>query len=174
MNKRLCGILAMLSLVGLTGLLSGCPYGFSSSLLPGHIRTVAIPLPENRTDRGDLSSVLADSLVEAFIDNPVLKVADEKDADSLLEAVLLEYHRAPFTYDASENVLEYRVEVIAEVRFVDVRKNKVLWEEKRMRQWATYNHAEVGGQPAEEEDVGIARVVVRLRDDILTRTVEGW
>jgi len=52
-------------LLAILGLASGCAYGFSSSLLPGHIKTIAIPLLENQTDRGDLSSVLAESLAIA-------------------------------------------------------------------------------------------------------------
>ena len=99
---------------------------------------------------------------------------DERDADALVEGTILEYHRDPFTYDANENVQTYRVEIVVDARFVDVRKNTVLWEEKRLSQWDTYNFVSVGGQPAETEDVGIARVIVKLRDDILNRCIQGW
>jgi len=165
---------AGLALGALLAILSGCPYGFSSSLLPGHIESVAIPLMENRSDRGDLSAALADSLVEAFIDNHTLKVAAEKNADSVLEGAIVEYRREPFTVDASENVLEYRVQIAVEARFVDLRKNKVIWEDKRISQWATYNLVEVGGQPPETEEIGIGRALAKLTNDILNRTVEGW
>lgn len=149
--------------------LAGCPYGFSSSLLPGHIQSVVVSLFENRTDRGDLSTALADSLTEAFIDNHTLKVVGEKAADSALEGTIVEYRRTPFTVGADEQVLEYRVEIVLEVRFVDLRKNKVLWEEDRLGQWDTYSF--VNG---ENEILGIGRVLAKLTDDILNRTVEGW
>jgi hypothetical protein len=152
----------------------GCPYGFSSSLLPGHIKTVAVPLPENRTDRGDLSPSLADSLVEEFLDRNVLKIADEQKADSRVECVILEYHRRPYTVDENETVQEYRLEIVADVRFVDIRKNKTLWEEPRLTQWDTYNFSSVGGRPAESEEIGIGKVLSKLTDDIVNRTVEGW
>ncbi|HET9887488.1 MAG TPA: LptE family protein [bacterium] len=164
----LCGGLLFLLCAG------GCPYGFSSSLLPAHIKTVAVPLPENRTDRGDLGPALADSLVEAFLDRNVLKIADEQNADSRVECVILEYIRRPYTVDENENVQEYRLEIIAEVRFVDIRKNKTLWEEARLSQWDTYNFTQVGGQPAETEEQGIGKVLSKLTDDIVNRTVEGW
>ncbi len=151
----------------------GC-YGFSSSLLPGHIKTVAVPLPENRTERGDLSAALADSLVEAFLDGNVLKVADQNNADSMIDGRILEYIRRPYTVDANENVQEYRIEIVMEARFVDVRKNAVVWEEKRLTQWDTYNFVAVGGRPAESEEIGIGRVLSKLTDDIVNRTVEGW
>jgi hypothetical protein len=153
---------------------AGCPYGFSSSLLPGYIKTVAVPLPENRTGRGDLSAALADSLVEAFLDGNVLKVADEKSADSMVEGTILEYVRRPYTVDESENVQEYRIEIVMEARFVDMRKNAVVWEEKRLTQWDTYNFVAVGGRPAESEEIGIGRVLSKLTNDIVNRTVEGW
>jgi hypothetical protein len=164
------GILLAMLLAGA----SGCPYGFSSSLLPGHIRTIAIPLMENRSDRGDLNTALADSLAEAFIDDHTLRVVGEKEADSVLEGAILEYRREPLTVAADETVQEYRVEIVVEVRFVDLRKNKILWEEKRLSQWDTYNFAGTGGQEAETEEVAIGRVLAKLTDDILNRTVEGW
>jgi len=156
-------------------LLGGCGvYGFSSSLLPSHIKTVGIPLMENRTDRRDLATALADSLTEAFLRDNTLKVVDERDADAVIEGKILEYRRAPFTYDTAENVQTYRVEIVLEARFVDVRKNNVLWEEKHLSQWGTYNFVPVGGQPAETEDTAIGRVLAKVRDDIVNRSIEGW
>jgi hypothetical protein len=172
MNGRIASALAAIALLGL---LAGCgAYGFSSSLLPAHIKSVGIPLLENRTDRGDLATALADSLTEAFIDDNTLKVANENSADALIEGAIVAYAATPFTYDAGENVQTYPIEIVLEVRFVDVRKNDVLWEEERLSQWSTYNYVAVGGQPAEDVEVGIGRVLAKLTDDILNRSVEGW
>ncbi len=66
------------------------------------------------------------------------------------------------------------MEIILRAQFVDLRKNKVIWEEERMSQWATYNFSEVAGRPAEPEEVGVAAAIVKLTADILNRTVEGW
>jgi hypothetical protein len=171
-SGRVVGIL--LALVGAMGT-AGCGgYSFSSSLLPSHIRSVAVPLPENRTNRGDLATALADSLTEAFLDDQTLKVVAEKDADSVVEGIILEYRRDPFTFDSQENVQTYRVEIVLEARFVDVRKNKVIWEEKRLSQWDTYNFASVGGQPAESEEIGIGKVLAKLTDDVVNRTLQAW
>lgn len=167
-------IRAGLGFLGLAAILSGCGYGFSSSVLPGHIKTVAIPLMENRSARGGLDAALADSLVEAFIRNHTLSVVPEKNADSALEGAILEYRREPFSVDANENVQEYKVEIFVAAHFVDLRNNKVLWEEERISQWATYNFIEVGGRPAETENDGIGRALAKLTADILNRTVEGW
>jgi hypothetical protein len=153
----------------------GCgAYGFSSSLLPANIHSVAVPLPENKTNRGELGTALADSLTQAFLRDQTLKVVAEKDADSVVEAQILEYHREPFTFDAQENVQTYRVEIVLEARYVDVHKNHVIWEEKHLAQWDTYNFAPVGGRPAETEDVGIGRVLAKLKDDIINRTLQAW
>lgn len=149
--------------------LAGCPYGFSSSLLPGHIKSVAVTLFDNRTDRGDLSTALADSLTEAFIANHTLKVVGEKAADSSLEGAIVDYRRTPFTVGANEQVLDYRVEIVLDVRFVDLRKNKVIWEDPELSEWDTYSF--VNGEP---ETMGIGRVLAKLTEDVLNRTVEGW
>ena len=153
---------------------SGCGYGFSSSLLPGHIKSVALPLMEDRTDRTILATLLADSLTEAFINNNTLKVTGRNAADSVVEGTILEYRRVPFTVAADETVLEYKVEIVLEARFVDVRKNDVIWEERRLVQWDTYRFTAEGDQPAETEQDGIDRTILKLTQDILNRTVEGW
>jgi hypothetical protein len=160
----------------LAALAAGCGvYGFSSSLLPGHIRSVAVTVFDNRTERGDLATALADSLTEAFLSDHTLQVAGEKAADSWVEGTFLEYRRQPFTVDENEQVLEYKVEIALEVRFVDVRKNQVIWEDPRLVQWATYVFAPgAQGAQAESEEAGIGRVLAKLTDDILNRTVEGW
>ena len=167
--------LFLVALAALCAALGACgPYSFSGSTLPGHIKTVAVPLMENRTDRGDLTTVLADMLVEALLDDNKLKVVSGDAADSVIEGAFLEYRRTPFTFDAAENVETYRIEITIEAKFVDVRKNEVIWEEKRLYQWSTYNFAGVGGQPAEVEIDGIRRVLIKLSNDILNRTVQGW
>jgi hypothetical protein len=169
MSSRACRTATAAGLALLLVALAGCPYGFSSSLLPGHIKSVSVPLFENRTDRGQLSTALADSLTEAFIDNHTLKVVGEKAADSQLEGTIVEYRRTPFTVGADEQVLEYRVEIVLEIRFVDLRKNSILWEKERMGQWDTYSF--VNG---ETEELGIGRVLTKLVKDILNGTIEGW
>lgn len=166
-------IAAALFLAGLGAVLSGCPYGFSSSLLPAHIKTVGVPLFENRTERGVLNTALADTLTNAFIDDNTLKVVAPEEADSVVEGAFLLYRRQPFTVDANEVVQEYKVEIVVEARYVDVRKNKVIWEE-RLSQWATYRFTPSPTEPAETEEVGIGRVLLLLKNDILNRTVEGW
>jgi hypothetical protein len=173
MRWRAFVMLAALVLTSAWG--AGCgTYGFSSSLLPDHIRSVAVPLPENRTNRSDLAAALADSLTEAFLDDQTLKVVGEREADSVVEGIVLEYRREPFTFDAQENVQTYRVEIVLEARFVDVRKNQVLWERKRLSQWDTYNFASLGGQPPETEEIGVGRVLAKLTDDIVNQTLQAW
>ncbi len=173
MRWRAFSGLAALALVASYG--AGCgAYGFSSSLLPDHIRSIAVPLPENRTNRSDLAAALADSLTDAFLDDQTLKVVSEREADSVVEGILLEYRREPFTYDAQEKVQTYRVEIVMEARFVDVRKNHVIWERKRLSQWDTYNFANVGGPAPETEETAIGRVLAKLTDDIVNQTLQAW
>ena len=170
-----CALLPLAALAALATWSAGCgPYSFSGSTLPGHIKTVAVPLMENRTERGDLTTALADLLVEAILDDNKLRVAPLDQADSVIEGVILEYRRTPFTFDANENVETYKTEITIEARFVDVRKNDVIWEENRLYQWDTYNFAGVGGQPAETEIDGIVKVLLKLTNDIMNRTVQGW
>ena len=156
----------------------GCGfYSFSGSSISG-IKTIGIPVFENQTLEYGISESLTDSLTNLFLRDNTLKVASEKKADSALKGTILKYERIAHTFDANESVKEYKVRIFVDVSFEDKKHKKTLWEEKNMEGWGIYSAVAIpttsGADSIETEDLGKARAIKKLAEDILNKTVKGW
>jgi outer membrane lipopolysaccharide assembly protein LptE/RlpB len=157
--------------VGLLVLLGmGCGYSFSSRTNP-HIKTIAVPIFQNTTLERGIEQRIADRVVDAFLADKSLRVVEEKDADSVILGTIERYDRSPYSYDTSQNVQEYKIELTLHVTYEDRTKNKVVWEERVMRSWGTYS---VSTDLPEEESMGQDRAIDKAAQDILIKTVRGW
>jgi len=87
---------------------------------------------------------------------------------------VIEYQRAPSSYDQNEEVQEYKISIVIAVEYEDRVKGKTLWTEPRMLGWATYYVVPAPGHEVEEEEDAQLRAIEKLAEDIKTRTVEGW
>ena len=156
----------------------GCGfYSFSGSPLSG-INTIGIPVFENQTLEYGISESLTDSLINLFVRDNTLKVVNEKKADSVLKGAIMKYERVAHTFDASENVKEYKVRIFVDASFEDKKHKKVMWEQKNMEGWGIYSAVAIlttsGADSIETEDSGKARAIKKLAEDILNKTVKGW
>jgi hypothetical protein len=140
-------------------------YTFSPSALGG-IKSIAIPLFENQTLEGGIAEKLTDALAEGFVADNTLRVVPEGRSDSILRGAVVSYNRSAYTYDESEAVSEYIVNIDVEVSFMESKSGKVIWED-RLSNWGTYDTAEI-------EEIGQDGAIVKLVEDILNRTVKGW
>lgn len=142
-------------------------YTFSPSTL-GNVRTVAIPLFENQTTEGGLREPLTDQLAQAFVSDNTLKVVREPQADAVIRGAVVSYQRDPYSHTQEEQVQEYICRVALDVAFTNRKSGKVIWEQKGMSNFGIYEAA------SESEDLGKARAIEKLVQDILNRTVKGW
>jgi hypothetical protein len=154
-------------------LLSGCGYT-TSTLLPKHIQTVAIPVFGNETVEYGLEQELTEAVLETFVADGHLKVVAEKDADSVILGRIVEYENQVFGYDSKEQAQEYQVVIRIAVVFKDQVKNKIRWEESSMVETSRYFVKAIAGQDPTTEEDGRKKAVSALADNILTRTVQGW
>lgn len=149
---------------------SGCwHYSTSGSLLPSHVKTVAVPLFGNETTwEYGIKERLTDGLIDGFTRDNTLRVEDERSADSVIRATITAIKEVPFTYDREEQVQEYKIQIFLSVQFEDLKERKVIWEDDSMEGWGTYS--------AEDEDweTGIDRAIEKLVSDIVDKTVAGW
>jgi hypothetical protein len=142
-------------------------YTFSPSAL-GNVRTVAIPLFENLTTESGLREPLTDQLAQAFVSDNTLKVVREPQADAVIRGSVISYQRDPYSHTQAEQVQEYICRVALNVAFTNRKTGKVIWEQKGMSGFGIYEAT------AESEDIGKARAIEKLVQDILNKTVKGW
>ena len=151
-------------------LASACgPYSFSGSAYP-HIKTIAIPVFEDRTAEFGIKEELTNSLVEAFARDNTLKIADRRNADSILLGVLERVDDRPGAYNRQEQVQEIQVYLTVRLQYKDLKKRKVIWEDQII-QFGTYVP---GGVEKGTREAAISEAIEKIVDEVLNRTVSGW
>ncbi len=116
---------------------SGCGYSFRGNL-PGHIKTVAVPMFKNKTEAVGLENTITSAVISAFSNGGRLRIAPAEEADSILEGEIVGYQLDGAGFDRNSNVQAYHLRVVLNVVFRDVRQNKLLWEEKGLTQTSDF------------------------------------
>lgn len=163
MNKLFAAGLIVLQGANLLFLSCGV-YSFSGSTLPPHIKTVGIPLFEDRTTEFGIDQLLTDALIKAVTDDNTLKMANPRESDAVISGSITSVKDQTGQYDASETASDYRVYISVKVRFEDIRKRKLLWEDA-ISQWGAYEN---------NRDDGIEEALEKISTEILNRSVSGW
>jgi outer membrane lipopolysaccharide assembly protein LptE/RlpB len=126
-----------LLLVFATCLSTGCGYSFRGNL-PGHIKTVAVPMFRNKTEAAGLENTITSAVISAFSNGGRLRVVPAEEADSILEGEIVGYQLDGAGFDRNANVQAYHLRVVLNVAFRDVRQNKLLWQEKSLTQTSDF------------------------------------
>lgn len=120
-----------------TVLAAACGYTFRGTL-PEHIQTVGVPIFVNRTPEPAVENVITRATVEAFANNGRLRVVPPERADSILEGEITGYELQSIAFDPSANVRQYRLLVTMNLRFRDVRENKLLFQRSGFQERADF------------------------------------
>ncbi|HEX7079196.1 MAG TPA: LptE family protein [Candidatus Eisenbacteria bacterium] len=151
----------------------GCGYTMSS-VLPSHIKTLAIPVFANSTVEFGLSDDVTQALVNAFLNDRRLRIVGEREADAVLRGTVVSYRNQVFGYTQQERATQYEIVLVVKVLFRDMVKNRDLWKEDALTVQTTYNVVAVGAAPAQTEADGRRDVIQKLADQVVSRTVQGW
>lgn len=143
-------------------------YSFSGSL-PPHLKTVAIPLFDNRTAEFGIAEEMTDTIIDEFTRDGSLKITDQGSADVLIEGSIIRIEDRAGGFSQDEQVQDFNVYVTVRVKCTDQVKRTVMWEE-RLTQFGTYDPAE-GAQGRSD---AIAEAMDKFSEQILNNTVSGW
>jgi len=158
----------------LAALAGGCAYTVRSTL-PSHLKTLAIPVFQNNTVEFGLADDITQSLVNGFLTDRSLRIAQERDANAVLRGSVVAYKNQVFGYTTTERATEYEIVLTVSVTFRDMVKNRDLWKDDALTVRTTYNVTAVSAtQPAQTEADGRKDVIQKLTDRIVSRTVQGW
>jgi len=180
---------ALTLIIGLWSLVSGlwsggCGYttrpGLASNLRTVYIEALVskIDLTQLTTDyhrfplyRPGMESDVTSAIINRFQFTGLLRPASPQAADSRLEGELVEFRRDALRYNASQQVEEWRLSVVVNLRFYDLHDNTLLWQEDRLTGDATYFAL---GPNAETEARALDRAIQDLARRVVERTVESW
>lgn len=142
----------------------GCPYSFSNQL-PNHLKTVAVPLLEDKTFEFGLKERFTNSIIDQFMQSNVLKVTDLQHADSVFKGVIKSYKKQASSYDSDEKVKAYEIVIKIEIEFKDLKKDKIIYKNSNYTARAQYN---IGGSEEEAKNVLVSDTAKKLVQEALT------
>ena len=148
-----------------------CAYSFTGASVPAHIKTIAIPVSNDRSGSGEpgLPQSLTDKLTQKFIDDNTLQVTDRQNANSVLDCTITSISDAPVVITGGENVTSRRITVTVQATYRDLVKRKTIFE-KNFSEYSDYSAD--GGLNA--RTTAIDDAIDKLTEDILLDTVSGW
>jgi len=148
-----------------------CFYSFTGASVPEHLKTVAIPVADDRSGSGEygLRELFTNQLTQKFIEDNNLSLTDRTNANSVLECVISSYSDAPEIVTAGENVQSRRITLSVAVVFRDLVKRRTVFE----RTFSNYGTYSSEGSIDERREA-IEQAVDRITEDILLDTVSGW
>lgn len=157
----------LLFLIGL--LCIGCGYYSFSGSLPPHLKTIAVPLFNDRTTEFGLKEELTDAVIEEFTSDNSLKIADRRQADAIINGNIINIRDQVGAYNANEQVQDIKIYLTVQVKCEDLKKRKVMWEET-LSHYGLYDPA--AGIEGRKE--ALSEAIDKIAEDILNKTVSGW
>ncbi|MBZ0200231.1 MAG: hypothetical protein K8H86_10210 [Ignavibacteriaceae bacterium] len=148
-----------------------CTYSFTGASVPEHLKTVAIPIADDRSGSGEpgIREMLTDKLTQKFIDDNTLQVAERLSANAIVECTIVSLSDAPAIVSAGETVATRRITIRVHVTYRDMVKRKTVYD-KDFSNYGDYP----GGGTINDRGNAIEEAIDKITDDILLDTVSGW
>lgn len=148
-----------------------CMYSFTGASVPEHLKTIAIPIADDRSGGAEpgLREMLTEVLTQKFIDDNTLQVTDKTSAHSVLECTIITISDAPAIVTAGEQIATRRITVSVQVVNKDLVKRKTLFE----KTFSNYGDYPSGGS-IDSRRTAIEEAIEKITQDILLDTVSGW
>lgn len=168
-SRHLAGFAILLMI-----LMSGCiSYSFTGTSIPSNVSNIYIPFFPDRSQSGlgDLSDRLNRALVNRFVNQSRLSLADEQqDADSFVEGDIQNYINRPFSVGGNDqaNLNEIQITVRATFQYAD--DEEPLWT-KSFSGNATYD---VLDNPVDGEIEAAESALQQIATNMFNDAVSNW
>lgn len=152
---------------------AACSYSFTGASVPSHLNTIAIPVVDDRSGSGEpgLRETFTDELIQKFINDNSLEVADRTSADAILEVVILSVPEAPSAVTEGENVETRRITISVKAVYRDLVKRETIFD----KNFSNYSDFRTDtGNYLEARNSAIEEATDKLTEDILLGVVADW
>jgi len=144
------------------------PYSFSGSGA-SHLKSVAVPIFQDRTSEFGIKEGLTQAVIQEFTRDNTLRITDRRNADALIEGTVVQVDDRAGAFDRSETVQDIKIFITVHVKYEDLKKRKTLWEEN-ITQWGTFDP----DQGTESREKGINEAIEKIANEILNKSVSNW
>ena len=153
-------------------ILSSCGYhmaGTGSHLTAG-VKTIFIPVFENKTMEPIIEEELTTAVIREFLKDGRIEVADSSRADMVLKGSVVSYKETPVSFDAAQNVLEYRVTVTTHLILLNT---NTLWEHD-VTSTAEYTVSSDVMTTRIKKLSALREIARNLSEEVTDRILLGW
>ena len=151
--------------------LQGC-YSFTGSSLPAHLKTIAIPVFEDRSGAGiaQFRGELTGGLAEKIESQSALRLTPSMSrADALLEGAIISFSDAPSQLSSkTERAMTNRVTLVVQVTMTDRIKKTPIFSQS----FVGFSDYRTGNYVAQQE--AFRSCVNQIIDEIFDQIVSGW
>jgi len=123
-----------------------------------------------------LETEITKAVINKYIFDGNLKIKEKTAADLVLKGELVEFRKDPLRYSESDEVDEYRLNILVNISLWDNRENRMLWEEKNFTGDYTYFPvtSTLTNVAKKSDDQAVVEGVKDLARRVVERTVEQW
>jgi outer membrane lipopolysaccharide assembly protein LptE/RlpB len=165
---------ALAALLGVVLAAGGCGYSLRPSL-PGNIKTVHIPVLENKTQEPGIEDFITQALTQALVTSGVARIAPSAEqADATLEGSIVEYSLTSLAFDRSANATQYRLQIGLALTLRDRRSGEVVWKQDRISERADFPVAGQVTTTLVREQDAVRRAAVDISRAIMSLAFEGF
>jgi Lipopolysaccharide-assembly len=153
---------------------SGCGYSLRPSL-PANIKTVHIPVLQNRTQEPGIEDFVTQALTQALVTSGVAKIAASPAlADGVLEGAIVGYSLTSLAFDRTVNATQYRLQLALALSLKDRRTGDVIWKADRIEERADFPVSGQVTQTLIREQDAVRRAAVDISRAIISFAFEGF
>ncbi|MDP8258536.1 MAG: LptE family protein [Candidatus Aadella gelida] len=179
MNK-----IAISVMIACMTLIGGCGYT-TGTLLPPELDSIHV---ENLTNSVDITQEVSDrrssysyrpgleiditrAVIDEFIFDGNLTVKNADKSALTLKGALKDFRQYPLSYDGGDNVEEFRIELLVDIKLVNDLTGETMWKEKGFMGQSNYT---ISGPNSQTESAALNSAVKDIAQRIVERTVEAW
>ena len=151
----------------------GCGYSLKGNL-PEHLKTVSVPLFRTRTTEAGAESTITAAVVNAFTSNGRLRVVSLDQADSVLDGEITGYQVQSLTYDSKLNLRSYRLSVTMNVRFRDLRRAEILWQQDGLVEDVSFDVAGQVSDTISREEGAVKQAALEIGRKLVNHAVDRF
>jgi len=167
-----------------TVFLSGCGYTTRSGIgnkyrtiyVSPFVNKIDIANEVNASNKYRIYRPMIESDITKYVNNKYLfdgnlRPVREDLAELILKGEVVEFRKDPLRYDNSDNVSEYRINLVVNISLWDKKEDQPMWEEKNFTGDTTYF---TSGPQAKTDDAAVTDALKDLSRRIVERSVEQW
>lgn len=157
---------------------TGCGYRVAGrgDRLPPDVRTIAVPMFENETARFRIEQRVTAAITREFLQRTRFRITPEPaGADAVLRGSIKEVRSGVVTFDlATGRATALQVEVIADVKLIDHRTNKILFSNPRYLFREQYQISQEPSALFEEDQPALERLSRDMARMLVTAILENF